>query len=187
MPPFIVFLDANVLYPAELRSFLMYLAVSGMYRAKWSAEVQEEWISNLLLSRPDLTREKLERTRELMERHAPDALVAGYQNLIPGLSLPDQNDRHVLAAAIRGKASVIITNNLKDFPAAELQIYDIEAQTPDEFINHLIGLYPAEVLQAAEEHRHSLKNPQKTVEEYLDSLLRQGLIETVTTLSRLYS
>ncbi|MBB5060205.1 putative nucleic acid-binding protein [Granulicella aggregans] len=187
MPPFIVFLDANVLYPAELRSFLMYLAVSGVYRARWSAEVQDEWISNLLLNRSDLTREKLERTRELMERHAPDALVTGYQNLIPGLSLPDHNDRHVLAAAIRGKATVIITNNLKDFPAAELQIYDIEAQTPEDFINHLINLYPAEVLQAAEEHRHSLRNPKKTVEEYLDSLRRQGLVETVTTLSRLYN
>jgi predicted nucleic acid-binding protein len=187
MPPFIVFLDANVLYPVELRSFLMYLAVSGIYRVKWSAEVQEEWISNLLLNRSDLTREKLERTRKLMEKHVPDALVTGYQNLIAGLSLPDQNDRHVLAAAIRGKASVIITNNLKDFPASELQIYDIEAQTPDEFISHLIDLYPAEVLQAAEEHRGSLRNPQKTADEYLDSLKRQGLIETVTTLSRLYT
>jgi predicted nucleic acid-binding protein len=160
----------------------MYLAVTGIYRVKWSAEVQEEWISNLLLKREDLTREKLERTRELMERHAPDALVTGYQSLIAGLSLPDQNDRHVLAAAIRGKASVIITNNVKDFPAHELQIYDIEAQTPDDFINHLIGLYPAEVLQAAEEHRGSLKNPQKTSDEYLDTLNRQGLIDTVATL-----
>lgn len=151
MPPFIAFLDANVLYPAELRSFLMFLAVPGTYRARWSAEVHEEWTSNVLLNRPDLTREKLERTRALMDMHVPDRLVTGYQNLIPELNLPDPNDRHVLAAAMQGKANVIITNNLKKFPASELQTYDMEAQTPEEFIRHLIDLYPAEVLRAAED------------------------------------
>jgi predicted nucleic acid-binding protein len=187
MPPFIAFLDANVLYPAELRSFLMFLAVPGIYRAKWSAEIHEEWISNVLLNRPDLNREKLERTRALMDMHVPDGLVTGYQNLIPGLHLPDAADRHVLAAAIRGKASVIITNNLKDFPASELQTYDIEAQTPDEFIRHLIDLYPAEVLRAAEDHRNNLKSPPATVEQYLALLDRQGLSETVAALALLYS
>ena len=91
--------------------------------------------------------------------------------------------RHVLAAAIRGKASVILTNNLKDFPAKELQTYDIEAQTPDEFIRHLIDLYPAEVLQATEDRRNSLKKPLKTIWEYLGSLELQGLTETVTALN----
>jgi predicted nucleic acid-binding protein len=187
MPPFIALLDANVLYPAELRSFLMFLAVPGTYRAKWSAEIHEEWISNVLLNRPDLTREKLERTRALMDMHVPDGLVTGYQNLISGLNLPDPADRHVLAAAIRGKASVIITNNLKDFPTSELQTYDIEAQTPDEFIRHLIDLYPAEVWRAAEDHRNNLKNPPAAVEEYLALLGRQGLSETVAALAVLYS
>jgi predicted nucleic acid-binding protein len=187
MPPFIALLDANVLYPAELRSFLMFLAVPGIFRAKWSAEIHEEWISNVLLNRLDLNREKLERTRALMDVYVPDGLVTGYQNLIPGLNLPDPADRHVLAAAIRGKASVIITKNLKDFPASELQTYDIEAQTPDEFIRHLIDLYPAEVLRAAEDHRNNLKNPPATVEEYLALLERQGLSETVAALALLYS
>lgn len=63
MPPFTAFLDANVLYPADLRSLLMYLAVSGIFRARWSDDVHEEWISNLLSRRPDLSRNKLERTR----------------------------------------------------------------------------------------------------------------------------
>ena len=121
MPPFIALLDANVLYPAELRSFLMYLAVLGVYRAKWSKDIHEEWMSSLLLNRPDLRRAQLERTRELMDKNAPDALVTGYESLIPGLSLPDEGDRHVLAAAIQAKASVIVTNNLKDFPPEVLQ------------------------------------------------------------------
>jgi len=73
MPLFIALLDANVLYPAELRSFLMYLAVPGVYRAKWSKDIHEEWMSSLLINRPDLTRAQLERTRELMDKNAPDA------------------------------------------------------------------------------------------------------------------
>src|SRR3989475_9198920 len=91
----------------------MHLALTGLFRAKWSADIHEEWISALLRNRPDLTREKLERTRMLMDQHATDALVTGYQELIPSLQLPDPNDRHVLAAAICSRADVIVT---RDFP-----------------------------------------------------------------------
>jgi len=179
---FIVFYDANVLYPAELRNFLMHLALIGAFRAKWSADVHEEWIRSLLKNRPDLTREKLERTRELMDRAASDALVTGYELLIPGLNLPDENDRHVLAAAIRSGASVIITCNLADFPSNALRPYDIEAQHPDEFILHLLDLAPGLVIEAAQNHRLSLKNPPKSVDEYLNSLEAQGLTKTARSL-----
>jgi hypothetical protein len=84
---FAAFYDANVLYPAELRSRLMHLAQTGLFRAKWSNAVHEEWISNLLLNRPDLTREKLERTRMLRDRHTIRAPVTGYEDLTPGLHL----------------------------------------------------------------------------------------------------
>ena len=182
MPTFTAFLDANVLYPTQLRNLLMYLAVPGIFRARWSEQVQEEWISNLLDSRPDLTRTQLERTRSLMNKHVPDALVTRYEQLIPALTLPDPNDRHVLAAAIRGGASVIVTNNLKDFPDDVLEEYEIESQTPDEFILHLIGLYPAEVCAATEDHRTSLRNPSMSREDYLETLERQGLAKTVRAL-----
>ncbi len=69
------FFDANVLYPAGLRNFLMYVALTGIFRAPWSAEVHEEWILNLLKNRLDITRDKLERTRRLMEQALPDAMV----------------------------------------------------------------------------------------------------------------
>ena len=93
------FFDANVLYPSGLRNFLMHLAVTGIFRAHWSAQVHEEWIGNLLKNRPDLTRAKLERTRHLMNNALPEALVIGYEQLIDSIELPDRNDRHVLAAA----------------------------------------------------------------------------------------
>ena len=106
MSGFAAFYDASVLYPSELRNLLMHLALTGLFRAKWSALVHEEWIGALLRHRPDLSREKLDRTRMLMDLHAVDALVTGYEDLIEGLSLPDPDDRHVLAAAIRGRAQV---------------------------------------------------------------------------------
>ena len=182
MPSVIALLDANVLYPAELRSFLMYLAVPGVYRAKGSKDIHEEWISSLLLNRPDLTRTQLERTRELMNKNAPDALVTGYESLIPSLSLPDEGDRHVLAAAIQAKANVIVTNNLKDSPPEVLQKFEIETQTPDEFVMNLLDLAVEDVHEAAEAHRLSLKNPAKTVAEYLNTLELHGLVRTVAEL-----
>jgi hypothetical protein len=184
---FIVFYDANVLYPAELRNFLMHLALTGVFRAKWSADVHEEWIRNLLSNRPDLTREKLERTRQLMDKAAPDALVTGYEHLIDGLTLPDPDDRHVLAAAIRAGASVIVTCNLADFPPHVLKEFDIEAQHPDEFIRHLLDLAPGLVIEAAENHRKSLKNPPKTVEEYLAALELQDLAQTASALREYFT
>lgn len=187
MAGFTAFYDANVLYPAELRSLLMHLALIGLFRAKWSADVHEEWISNLLQRRPDLTRDKLERTRMLMDKHAIDALVTGYEDLIPGLQLPglqlpDPNDRHVLAAAIRGHADVIVTMNLRDFPSDTIGSFGIEAQHPDEFVLHLLDLAPGAVVAAAQNHRDSLKNLPKTVAEYLETLERQGLTQTASVL-----
>lgn len=182
MANFTVVYDANVLYPAPLRDFLMRLALTDMFRARWTNDIHDEWIRNVLQTRPDLTREQLERTRELMNAHVQDCVVEGYQSLIPGLELPDPNDRHVLAAAIRANASVIVTFNLKDFPAEQMEQYGIEAQHPDEFIAHLIDLNQAKVCGAAERQRRSLRNPPKTVDEYLETLLRQGLPQTATML-----
>ena len=179
MATFTAFYDANVLYPAELRNLFMHLALTGLFRAKWSADVHEEWISALLEKRPDLTRDKLERTRALMDLHA-----AGYEDLIPGLQLPDPDDRHVLAAAIRGQADVIVTMNLRDFPADVVGAFGIEAQHPDEFVLHLLDLAPGAVIAAAETHRQSLKNPAKTMSEYLETLERQGLTQTAAALGR---
>jgi hypothetical protein len=136
------FLDASVLYPSELRSLLMHLALTGLFRARWSAAVHDEWIGAPLRRRPDLSREKLDRTRMLMDLHAEDGLVNGYEDLIDSLQLPDPGDRHVLAAVIRGGADVIVTANLRRFPATTLGRFGIERQHPDDFIMYLLDLAP---------------------------------------------
>ena len=185
MATFGAFFDANVLYPSGLRNFLMHLALTGIFRAHWPADVHEEWIRNLLKNRPDLTREKLERTRHLMDRALPDALVTGYEHLIDLIELPDRDDRHVLAAAIRCDASVIVTVNLRDFPSQALRDFSIEAQHPDDFVLALMDTFQDLVIEAARNHRASLKNPSKTPDEYLAELNTQGLRRSVTALREL--
>jgi predicted nucleic acid-binding protein len=183
MPSFTALYDACVLYPAPLRDFLMHLALTGLYRARWSDEIHSEWIRNLLKNRADLKPVDLQRTRELMNHSVLDCLVSDYEQLIPSINLPDPNDRHVLAAAIRCRADVIVTYNLTDFPATYIKQFGIEAQHPDEFITHLIDLSPGLVCAAAKRQRASLKNPPKSVDDYLDCLSRQQLPETLTRLS----
>jgi predicted nucleic acid-binding protein len=160
----------------------MWLTLGGLFRARWSDPVHEEWMTAVSKNRPDVTRQQLERTRNLMNLHAEDCLVTGFEDLIEGLELPDPDDRHVLAAAIRSGASVIVTQNLKDFPPNRLDAYGIEAQHPDTFIIHLFDLNPGGVVGAAQNHRASLKNPPKSVEDYLNTLELHGLTQTVAAL-----
>lgn len=129
--PFTAVYDACVLYPAPLRDFLMWLALSGRFRARWSAQIHDEWKRNLIKNRPDITAEQLDRTADLMDLAIPDGRVTGHEVLIEGLTLPDSGDRHVLAAAIRCHASVIVTFNERDFPADVLGAFGLEAQHPD--------------------------------------------------------
>jgi hypothetical protein len=160
----------------------MYLAITDLLRARWTEAIHEEWMRNVQKDYPDITRAQVERIRDLMNAHVRDCLVTGYEDLIAALTLPDPDDRHVLAAAIRAKADIIVTANLADFPADTLAKYGIEAQHPDDFIHHLLELAPGVVFGAAKKQRESLKNPPLTVEQYLQSLERQGLAQTVAAL-----
>src|SRR5687767_9319707 len=112
---FVVIYDACVLYPAPLRDLLIRLAGKRLVQARWTEQILDECFRNIAANRPDLPEAALRRTRELMNRALPDVLVTGYEELIDGLTLPDPNDRHVLAAAIRSGAQVIVTTNLDDF------------------------------------------------------------------------
>lgn len=183
MATFTALYDACVLYPAPLRDLLMQLAMTDLFRARWTNQIHDEWIRNVLKNRPDLNPEQLERTRQLMNAHVRDCLVTGYEDLIGGLELPDTDDRHVLAAAIRCGAAVIVTFNLDDFPASHLEKYGVEAQHPDDFVTHLLDLSPPRVCTAVKRQRASLRNPTKSVEDFMETLAKQRLPETVSRLS----
>lgn len=179
---FAVIYDACVLYPAPLRDFLMHLALTGLFRARWTDSIHDEWIRSVRQNRPDLTSDQLDRTRAFMNAHVRDCLVTGFEHLIPCVDLPDADDRHVVAAAVHCRADLIVTFNLADFPKEQLARFQLEAQHPDDFILHLLDLHPSLVCEAASRHRRSLQNPPKSADEYLDTLLKQGLTQTVAEL-----
>jgi PIN domain len=183
---FTVIYDACVLYPASLRDLLIRLASKGLVRARWTDRILDESFRNILANRPDLVPGSLDRTRELMNRALRDVLVTGYEGLIEGLNLPDRDDRHVLAAAIRAGAQVIVTMNLDDFPDSALAPFSVEALHPDEFVIHQIDLAPGLVCSVIAEQAAELKNPRRTVGEVLDSLRGCGLIRSVARLRELF-
>jgi hypothetical protein len=124
----------------------------------------------------------LEKTRAAMNNAFPDANIINYQKLISRLSLPDPNDRHVLAASIKANAEIIVTFNLKDFPAASLKNHIIEVQHPDTFITNLINLDKTTALEALNNQVMRLRNPPKSVDEVLVILEKCGLTNSVAKL-----
>lgn len=184
MSQYTVLLDANVLYPAPMRDALMQLAVMDLFKAKWTADIHRDWIDTLLRNESQTEREALERTRDLMDRATRDCLATGYKSLILALTLPDPDDRHVLAAAIVGRCDTIVTQNLKDFPPEALAPFGIETQHPDDFFRNQLSLAPDLVCSALRKVRARLKNPPKSVDEYLSILTQQGLVATVADLEQ---
>lgn len=182
MANLIIVYDACVLYPAPLRDFLMWLALTDLFKARWTEAIHDEWMRNVLKNRPDLTLEQLTRTKNLMNASVRDCLVTGYEDIIPELQLPDPGDRHVLAAAIHCNASFIISFNLRDFPRQVLVPYGVEVRHPDNFILDLFDLNPKAICKAAQRQRSRLKNPPKLPDEYLDTLVEQGLPQTAARL-----
>lgn len=168
-------LDACVLYPAPLRDILMTLGAEGVYRARWMAEIQDEWIRNLIDKRPDLNKEKLLYTASLMNAAVEDAIVRDYEYLIPTLALPDIDDRHVLAAAIVGHADAIVTFNLKDFPEGLVSRHAIEILHPDDFLVAQYDLDKIGILSIMKTCRMKLRKPPKSAEDYIATLEQQGL------------
>ncbi len=182
MTTFTALYDANVLYPAPLRDLLVQLATTGLFRARWTDMIHEEWITSLLKNRSDLKREVLNRTRDRMNSAVLDCLVEDFESLIPSLRLPDENDRHILAAAIKGRADIIVTMNGKHFPTAELSKHSIQIADPDDFICDLLNLSPQAIYGAVSTVRSRLTSPPKNADEYLDILERNGLTVLVSQL-----
>lgn len=170
-------LDANVLYPQLVRDLLLSLAACGLYHARWSAHINDEWTRNFRAKMPEHG-DKVMGIVAALERAVPDCLVKGYEHLTFKLELPDPKDRHVLAAAIAGHADAIVTFNLKHFPSEALAAFDIEVQHPDDFVMNQLQLHEIRALTAVKEMRERWKNPRYTAEEMLKLLEARGMPQT---------
>lgn len=182
---FTAFFDANVFYGARLRSLVLFVAQTKLFRARWSDSVHDEWIRTLLKNRPDLQPEDLDRTRSLMNAAVPDCLVTGYEPLMRGIELPDPDDRHVVAAALMTRANVIVTFNQKDFPSGVMEQFRLHTKHPDDFLLDVFSLSPPDVSEMILEDFHHYRSPPLAFADYLSSLARAGVPELAKTLEPL--
>jgi predicted nucleic acid-binding protein len=184
-------LDACVLFPASIRDLLMSLAVEGLLEPRWTEAIHEEWIENVLEEDskrndpPRLDRAKLEHTRDLMDAAAEGSRVEGYAHRIAALSLPDPDDRHVLAAALESEASVIVTFNLRHFPVAALGPLGVEARHPDAFLCALFDAEPERFHAVVRKLLTRLTNPPRTLRQQCEKLRSVWLPELAARLERL--
>jgi len=176
-------LDACVLYSVLMSDALMSLAVRGLFAAKWSVRIEDEWIRALEERRPDL-QGKLDFRRDSMRAAVPDWEIpyTAIERIEPCLELPDPNDAHVLAAAIAGHADCIVTANLRDFPAEIVEPYGIEVVGPDRFIINQWDLSPYEAIAAFKQMRGRWRKPQASAEDFVAAFDRGGLPATAQRL-----
>jgi predicted nucleic acid-binding protein len=180
---FIVVYDANPLVGNTQRGLLVRIAQSGLVQAKWTDRILDEAMAAVQKSRPGIDPERLARTRALMIEAVPDCIITGHEPLIEGLHLRDPDDRHVLAAAIKSGAQVIVTAD-KDFTAADLAPWDIEAKHPDDFVLDQIDINDRIIWGCVQQIANSRKGRPETVEDVLGQLERSGLVQSAAELRR---
>ena len=176
-------LDTNVIYPIEVRDILFWFASYDLYTPKWSQHIWDEWLRVMLRKGVDEAEARKRIAR--VEQAFPDAMVKDYEGLIEGLTLPDPDDRHVLAAAIKENANLIITNNLKDFPAEYLAEFSLSAKSPDDFLTDTIDLNPDTALAAFNQLVLFRRNPNLDHFQVLDALRRNGIAQAADYLHAL--
>ena len=170
----VALLDANVLFPFRKRDIPLRYHHAGLFRARWTERILDEWTLNLLEQKPHLE-PSVGSQRRAMREHFAEALVTGYEPLIETLELPDTDDRHVLAAAIRCGAQYIVTDNLANFPAEALARFDIKAIDADGFLSATFDRYPSEALDVLHTPRETYSNPPFTPSEFVRDLTAKGL------------
>lgn len=169
---FPVFLDTCALYPQTLCDLLLRIAETGAYRPHWSEEVLDELERNLAAAVPAGS-DGAHRRVSAMARAFPEASVTGYESLVPGMTC-DEKDRHVLAAATHSGCQVLVTFNLKDFPAESLEPHDMTAVHPDDFLLDQLDLYPRLVMATLREQSNDARRPRLTPLALLASLEKCG-------------
>ncbi|MEU5690710.1 PIN domain-containing protein [Actinosynnema sp. NPDC020468] len=164
---FPAFFDTCVLFKPYLRDTILSIAESGLYRPLWSTGVLEELDRNL--RRRGVAEHQVRHLREQLGSVFPEAEVTRYADLVDAMT-NDPKDRHVLAAAIRGGAEVLVTDNLRDFPASSFESYDIEVVHQDDFLLDQLDLAPRAVHRALRTQVSRYRHSPRSVAELLDIL-----------------
>jgi predicted nucleic acid-binding protein len=169
-------LDTNVIYPVIIRDILFWFAYYDLYTPKWSQHIFDEWVD--VMKRKNIPDHEIIKRTKAANLAFPDALVTNYEGLINTLTLKDKKDRHVLAAAIKTNANVIVTNNLKDFPKDYLATFGLSAKSADDFLTDIIDLNIDTAVEAFKEMVLHRTNPEMDEYQVLDALRRNELKDT---------
>lgn len=181
MSGFRVVIDACVLVPIVKTDLLLNLAERGMFHPLWSQRILDEMRDAILDIRADLTAAAISRRIEAMNAIFEDALVDGWEPLESAIrGMPDPDDRHLVAAAIAGRAGLIVTDNVKDFPKAVLEQWNLTATTSDEFLLDALDLDAAAVIDSLVAMVAKRKQPPVTVDSILEGLSASGTTKFVS-------
>ncbi len=175
-------LDANVIYPAPLRDLLLQLAVTDIFRARWTADIHREWMEALLRNEPHRNRAALERTRDLMDSKTRDCLITGYEALIPLLELPDPNDSPRCSSSNCRPQRCHCDAEPQTFPGSSACPLRHRYSAPRRFLCNHLNLAPGLFCGVVQKIRQRLKTPPYTIEQYLETLTRNGLVATASEL-----
>lgn len=176
-------LDTNVIYPLYTRDILFWFAHYDLYTIKWSKNIFDEWSE--VMKRKGISSSEIKRRLEIANQAFPDALVDNYESLVESIYLPDPKDRHVVAAAIKTNANLIVTNNLKDFPDHYLKQFGLSAKNADDFLTDIIDLNNEIVVKAFKDIISNKKKPELSVSEILSIYRKNNLINTANYLQAL--
>ncbi len=176
-------LDTNVIIPIEIRDLLFWFAHDDLYTIKWSKHIFDEWED--VMRRNNIQEKEIKKRIGWANLAFPDAMVNNYEVLIEGLSLPDEKDCHVLAAAIKTNANIIVTNNLKDFPSKYLSTFGLSAKNADDFLTDTIDLNPTVAINSFRKLVLNRRNPNLDEYDVLDCFRRNGLKDTANYLHAL--
>lgn len=182
--PSVAVFDACILYPFHLRNIVVQAAVDRLVEARWTDAIHEEWIRNLAANAQAIPMERLQITRQLMNDALPTAMVTGYEEHVPAVALPDPDDRHIVAAAIAAKASLILTWNLRHFPESELKKFGLQRMTPDEFLSGLFEKVPDLVIGSLANARRNLSKSQVSAADFIRVLESQKLVQLAKSAGR---
>ncbi|WP_340064429.1 PIN domain-containing protein [Ascidiimonas aurantiaca] len=176
-------LDSNIIYPIEIRDLLFWFAHYELFTPKWSNHIFDEW--QKVMKEKGINEEQIKKRTNMANLAFPDALVSNYEPLIETLTLPDLKDRHVMAAAIKTNANVIVTNNLKHFPGEYLATFGLSVKSADDFITDIIDLNHEKAVEAFRKLVLNRRNPDLDEFEVLDILRKNGLKESADYLHSL--
>jgi PIN domain len=175
--PSVAVFDACILYPFHLRNIVVQVAVDRLVEARWADAIHDEWIRNLTVDAPAIPIERLYATRRLMNDALPMATVSGHEEHIPKVTLPDPYDRHVVAAGIAAKATLILTWNLRHFPEKELKKFGLRRMNPDEFLSGLFDKALDLVIGSLANARQNLSKTRVSASDFIRILENQRLAQ----------